>query len=96
MTVRHSRRLGSDPAALAARLPEDLRTFGTYTDMAKRRDEIVTWIDAHQPGHGSALAEPVMSAVGLTYLSVIRDRLTGPKHQRSQAIPSPSRSSAGL
>ena len=46
MTLRRNRTpQGNDPEALAKQLPEDLRNFGTYTDMDKRRDDIVSWID---------------------------------------------------
>jgi hypothetical protein len=76
MTLRRNRKpQRNDPEALAKQLPEELRNFGTNTDMGKRRDDIVRWIDTQRPREGTALVEPVMVAVGLTYLSGLRDRM---------------------
>jgi hypothetical protein len=79
-TQRHNRKRDvSSPEALAKQLPEDLRNFGTYTDMDKRRDDIVRWINTQRPQQGAALVEPVMVAVGLTYLAGFRDRMRSPQ-----------------
>jgi hypothetical protein len=50
---RNRTQQGNDPGALAKQLPEELRNFGTYTDMDKRRNDIVRWIDTQRPRQGS-------------------------------------------
>jgi hypothetical protein len=73
---RHSRNRPNTPETLAARLPEDLKSFGLRTDMPARTAEIAEWINAQTPGMGADLVQPVMVEVGLTYLFSLRDQLT--------------------
>ena len=79
MTKRRNAKSGRSLETLVDQLPEDLRHFGTYTDLDKRRDDILRWINA-QRQDGSALVRPVMDAVGLTFLSDFRDRLVASAH----------------
>ncbi len=77
MTHKRGRhRSDHTPEALAARLPEELKSFGLSTDIAAREAAIAEWIDERAPGQGEDLAGPVMVVAGLTYLSEIRARLT--------------------
>lgn len=66
--------------AVARRLPEELRNFGTHTDMNQRRLDILAWINSQGTDQGPILVQPVMDVVGLTFLSDIRDRLTVSAH----------------
>jgi hypothetical protein len=75
-TRRINRQPTNTTEALAARLPDELKSFGLSTDMPSRTVEIAKWITAQKPRADADLVKPVMAAVGLTYLFSLRDRLT--------------------
>jgi hypothetical protein len=78
MTVRRSSKLRvTDPEALAARLPDDLRTLRPTSDSRDFRahaGRIAEWLNTQQPGLGH-LTPAVMAAAGLTASAWFRQSL---------------------
>ena len=80
MTVRHNSRRVSDPEALAALLPDELRTFRASTDPEGFRSHLAAvadWLNDQIPGAAEDLTMPVMKAAGLSATDWYRSRLSG-------------------
>jgi hypothetical protein len=76
---RNRQRRGSTPEALAARLPHELRSFGSFTDPGDLRSHwaaVADWLNTQVPGQGEALAVSVMNAAGLDPASWYRQALS--------------------
>ncbi len=77
---RHNRKQSaSNPEALAALLPDDLRSLqglGTPSDYQALRGHVVDWLNHAVPGHGQNLTSPVMDAAGLSAAEFYRKALT--------------------
>lgn len=90
MTVRHNRRPNaSAPYALAARLPDDLRSFKLSTDPDDLRSHITAvadWLNTQIPGTAEHLTSPVMSAAGLSAVDWYRQALDTPVELRPVRI----------
>lgn len=69
-TRRKARRTThNDPDALAARLPNELKTFGAFDspdDLRSHWTAVADWLNNQAPGAAEQLARPVMAAAGLT------------------------------
>ncbi len=66
---RNSKQSASNPEALAALLPDELRSLqglGTPSDYQALRGYVVDWLNHAVPGQGQNLASPVMDAAGLS------------------------------
>lgn len=79
-TQRRNRRpKTATPEALAAQLPDELRSLGgvgTPTDYQVLRGHIADWLNQAAPGGGHELAAPVMTAAGLSAADFYRKSLT--------------------
>lgn len=79
-TQRLNRRpKGSTPEALAARLPSELRAFGSYDDPDDLRSHwtaVADWLNHAAPGQGDQLVAPVMQAAGLSAADWYRTALS--------------------
>ncbi|CAM3257524.1 hypothetical protein RHDE110596_23750 [Prescottella defluvii] len=77
---RHNRtRSASSPEALAALLPDDLRSLqglGTPSDYQALRGHVVDWLNHAAPGQGQVLTSPVMDAAGMSAAEFYRKALT--------------------
>jgi hypothetical protein len=81
VTVRYSSRSrDDDPEALAARLPDDLRSFKPSTDPKDLRSHlgaVADWLNGQIPGAAEDLTMPVMKAAGLSAADWYRSGLSG-------------------
>ena len=69
----------SSPQALAAVLPDELRTLEglcTPSDYQALRGNAVNWLNGKVPGLGHELATPVLNAAGLSAADFYRKALT--------------------
>lgn len=77
---RHTRtKSASSPEALAALLPDELRSLGgpyTPSDYLSLRGHVVDWLEQDAPGAGQELATAVMTAAGLSVADYYRKALT--------------------
>ena len=58
----------NDPAALAACLPDELRSFGSFVDPDDFRSHataVTNWLNAQLPGAAEHLTLRIMTAAGL-------------------------------
>ena len=75
---RNCKRKGLTPETLAARLPDELRSFGAYTDPSDLRAHagaVRAWLNQVAPGLANDQSIPVMEAAGLTVASWYRTAL---------------------
>ncbi|WP_420880747.1 hypothetical protein [Rhodococcus sp. (in: high G+C Gram-positive bacteria)] len=66
---RNRKPKAASPEALAALLPDELRSLqglGTPSDYQALRGHVVDWLNHAVPGQGQNLAFPVMDAAGLS------------------------------
>lgn len=81
MTIRrNSRRRANDPAALAARLPDELRSFKPSADPADFREHLRAIGDF---AGFDELAMPVMNAAGLSAADWYRQALGSPRRNET-------------
>lgn len=76
---RNCRPKSQSPEALAALLPDELRSLkGLYTlsDYQALRGNVVDWLGHAVPGTGHELTAPVMNAAGLSAADFYRKALT--------------------
>ncbi|MEV4635245.1 hypothetical protein AB0J79_18630 [Rhodococcus coprophilus] len=76
---RNTKQSASNPEALAALLPDELRSLeGLYTpsDYQALRGNVVDWLSSAR--HGTGLATPVMNAAGLSAADFYRHALAMP------------------
>ncbi len=76
---RNRKPTASSPEALAALLPDDLRSLeglGTPGDYQALRGHVVDWLNHAVPDQGQNLAAPVMDAAGLAAADFYRKALT--------------------
>jgi hypothetical protein len=69
----------TDPDALAARLPDDLRSFDgldTVGDYRTRWTAVADWLNTQVPGHAEGLVHPVMNAADLGVVEFYKLKLT--------------------
>jgi len=80
-THRYNRKAkAGTPEALAARLPVELRSFGSYDDPDDLRSHwtaVADWLNHAAPGQGDQLVMPVMQAAGLSPADWYRTALQG-------------------
>ncbi|MGG7103113.1 MULTISPECIES: hypothetical protein [Rhodococcus] len=90
---RNSKRAAPSPEALAALLPNELRSLkGLYTrsDFLSLRVHVVDWLSHAVPGQEHVLVSPVMGAAGLSAADFYRQALgagqkqAGPAHYESE------------
>jgi hypothetical protein len=77
---RNHKPSASSPEALAALLPDELRSLeGLYTpsDYQALRGNVVAWLSHAVPGIGHEIAAPVMNAAGLSAADFYLQALTG-------------------
>lgn len=76
---RNSKRAALSPEALAALLPDELRSLeglGTRSDYLSLRGHVVDWLEQDAAGAGQELATAVMTAAGLSVADYYRKALT--------------------
>ncbi|PTR26488.1 hypothetical protein C8K36_10560 [Rhodococcus sp. OK519] len=81
---RNRKPTGSSPEALAARLPDDLRSLegvGTPSEYQALRGHVADWLDHAAPGQGQVQASAVMTAAGLSAAEFYRIALEAGQKQ---------------
>lgn len=78
MPLRYSRKPGTSPEALAARLPDELKRpngFHNLDDFNAHADAVRAWANTQAPGLANDQLSPVMKAAGVSVADWYKVRL---------------------